>query len=60
MSHNRQKLEEAISNICSNESAINFDVLGALVEDWIVGNIYDSLIVTEQCDRSKNRDLEIL
>lgn len=60
MSPNRQKLEEAISNICSNEVAINFNMLGALVEDGIAGNVYGSLIVTEQDSRSRNRNLEIL
>lgn len=60
MSPNRQKLEEAISNICSNEVAINFNMLGALVEDGIASNVYGSLIVTKHDGRSRSRHLEIL
>lgn len=60
MSPNRQKLEEAISNICSNEVAINFNMLGALVEDGVASNVDGSLIVTKHDGRSRSRHLKIL
>lgn len=45
----RLKVDDLLSNLVAYQVAIHFNVLCTLMEDGIVGNVYNTLVIATNC-----------
>ncbi|KAL2247407.1 UNVERIFIED_CONTAM: hypothetical protein Sindi_2593000 [Sesamum indicum] len=57
---NMRRQKETSLETIPNQMAIDFEVLGGFVENWISHNVQGSLVVTVKRNRSRNGNTKVL